>query len=436
MDCIGTQNLRKVLEYKVRQFSDKEFLVFEDQEGYVISYTYRQFDEMVNRYATILMSTGIKKGDKVTVHLSNSPEFLFSFFACAKIGVVIVPTNILSGVPEMEYFLDFSDAVGVITEPRYMELFDSLLGKCKKVQQVFVARTVPGYPHSALYPHATVIADALKDAPKDLPEVPIQCEDVLMMLFTHDPVRPKAVQLTHANAVFAGIFGAQAWKVVPEDRHFITLPLFHVNGQFISLIPSLTAGATLIITEQFSAAKFMKQARRHRATTASVVGAMVRMILSEPPAEHDAEHCLRLIMYAISVTDEEWDAFESRFRVRLCDLWGMTETLGATTVNPIDGILKKNCIGMPRLGTAVMVVDEHAAEVPAGTVGELVVQGVPGRTIMKGYYKNPDATSATIRNGWLHTGDYAYMDEAGYFHFVGRKKDAAVSPHVRVISEQ
>lgn len=421
MDCIGTQNLRKVLEYKVRQFSDKEFLVFEDQEGYVISYTYRQFDEMVNRYATILMSKGIKKGDKVTVHLSNSPEFLFSFFACAKIGVVAVPTNILSGVPEMEYFLDFSDAVGVITEPRYMELFDSLLGKCKKVQQVFVARTGAGYPHSRLYPHATVITDELKDTPAALPEVPIDAEDVLMIFFTHEQVRPKAIQLTHANAVFAGIFGAQAWKVTPADRHFITLPLFHINAEFMSLMPTLMAGATAIIAEQFSPARYREQARRHRATIASLLGAMVRMILNEPPSASDGDHTLRLIMYAIAVSDEEWDVFESRFKVTLCDLWGMTQTLGATTMNPIDGVVKKNCIGLPRLGNAVMVVDEHDTEVPVGTVGELVVQGVPGRTIMKGYYKNPDATSETIRNGWLHTGDYAYMDEDGYFHFVGRK---------------
>ena len=103
----------------------------------------------------------------------------------------------------------------------------------------------------------------------------------------------------------------------------------------------------------------------------------------------------------------------------------MTETLGATTINPLDGILKKNCIGLPRLSNAVKVVDENSVEVPAGTTGELVVQGVPGRTIMKGYYKNDDATRETVRDGWLHTGDYAYMDADGYFHFVGRKKEPA-----------
>jgi crotonobetaine/carnitine-CoA ligase len=222
--------------------------------------------------------------------------------------------------------------------------------------------------------------------------------------------------------VFAGIFGAQAWKVAAEDRHLLTLPLFHINALFISLMPTLTAGATLILTEQFSAVRYMDQVRRHRATTASLVGAMVRMILNEPATPRDADNSLRLIIYAIAVTDEEWSAFESRFHVKLCDLWGMTETLGATTINPLDSIMKKNCVGIPRLGNAVKVVDGNGVEVPAGTTGEIVVQGVPGRTIMKGYYKNAEATRDTVRDGWLHTGDYAYMDEDGYFHFIGRKK--------------
>ena len=422
MDIIGTRNVRNVLEYKVSQSGNKEFIVFEDSKGYAVSFTYREFDEMVNRHANILLRKGIKKGDKVTIYLMNSPEYLFCFFALAKIGAVIIPTNILSGAQEMEYYLDFSDSVGIITEPGYADMFSSILDKCKKVRHLFLVRTSPWYPNARLYPDATIIADEIQDAPTALPEVSIDVEDDLMMLFNSDPVRPQAVRLTHANAVFAGIFGVQAWKVVAEDRHLLTLPLFHINAQFISLMPTLTAGATLIVAEQFSAARYMDQVRGHRATTASLVGAMVRMILNEPSTGRDADNSLRLIMYAIAVTDEEWSAFESRFQVRLCDLWGMTETLGATTINPLDSLMKKNCVGVPRLGNAVKVVDGNGAEVPAGTAGEIVVQGVPGRTIMKGYYKNAEATRETVRDGWLHTGDYAYMDEDGYFHFIGRKK--------------
>jgi crotonobetaine/carnitine-CoA ligase len=244
------------------------------------------------------------------------------------------------------------------------------------------------------------------------------------MLFTSGTTaRPKAVQLTHANAIFAGMFGAQWWKVTPADRHFIVLPLFHVNGQFISIMPTITAGATLVMAEQFSATKYMEQARRHRVTTTSLVAATLNMILAQPRTDLDGQNNFRLIMYAIAIPDEKWDEFESRFNVRLCDLWGMTETLAATTMNPIDGVMKKNCIGMSRIGNDIKVVDETGKEVSPGTVGEIVVHGVPGRTLMKGYFKNPDATNDTIRDGWLYTGDNAYMDEEGYFHFVDRKKD-------------
>ncbi|MCX5894614.1 MAG: AMP-binding protein [Proteobacteria bacterium] len=424
MDCIGTKNIRNVLDLKVKQFADKEFIVFEDRQGTVIRYTYKEFDEMVNKYATILLGKGIKKDDKVVVHLSNSPEYLFSWFALAKIGAVMIPTNIFSGAFEMEYYLEFSESVAVITEPNFIDMFNTLLPKCPRVKHVLLARTSPVYPNSKLYPGAIIIADMLKDTPVEVPAADIDAEDDLMMLFTSGTTaRPKAVQLTHANANFAGIFGAQAWKVVPEDRHFIVLPLFHVNGQFISVMPTLTAGATLVMAEQFSASKYMEQARRHRTTTTSLVAATLNMILNQPRTELDGQNDFRLIMYAIAIPDEKWDEFESRFRVKLCDLWGMTETLAATTVNPIDGVLKKNCIGMARLGNEIKVVDENGNEVPPGTIGEIIVHGVPARTLMKGYFKNPEATKETMRNGWLYSGDNAYMDADGYFHFVDRKKD-------------
>jgi crotonobetaine/carnitine-CoA ligase len=177
------------------------------------------------------------------------------------------------------------------------------------------------------------------------------------------------------------------------------------------------------MAEQFSATKYMPQVRAHGATTTSLVAATLKMAYNQPPHELDAENNLRVVMYAIVIPDEVWEGFEKRFDTKLCDLWGMTETLGATTLNPIDGVMKRNCIGMPRAENALKVIDEKGNEVPSGTVGEIIVQGVPGRTLMKAYYNNPEATAETIRDGWLYTGDNAYMDEDGYFHFVDRKKD-------------
>jgi len=424
MDVIGNRNLRWLLEMKVARYADKEFIVFDDRLGNVHRYTYREFDDHVNKYATILNDLGIKKGDKVIVHLLNSPEYLFSWFALAKLGAVMIPTNVLSGAFEMEYYVNFSDTVAIITEPNYMEMFQSVLNKCPAVKNIILARSSPLYPTKKLYPNAVVIQDILKDTEPNVPEVDIDPEDDLMMLFTSGTTsRPKAVQLTHANAVFAGIFGAQGYKVVPDDRHFMVLPLFHVNAQFISVMPTLTAGATLVVAEQFSASRYMEQARLHRTTTASLVAATAKMILAQPKHELDGKNDFRLIMYAIAIPEDQWIEFETRFNVPLSDLWGMTETLAETTMNPPDLEMKRNCIGLPRLGNEMKVVNAEGQEVPPGTVGEMVVKGVPGRTIMKGYYKNPEATAQTIQDGWLYTGDNAYMDEDGYFHFVDRKKD-------------
>ena len=236
MDVIGNRNLRWLIEKKVKDYADKEFIVFEDRLGNVHRYTYAEFDEVVNKYANILNGLGIKKGDKVNVHLLNSPEYLFSWFAIAKLGAVMIPTNVLSGGFEMEYFLNFADCVAIITEPYYMDMYKGILDKCPDVKNVLLARTSPLYPNKKLYPDAIIIQDMLKDAATDIPEVDIDPEDDLMMLFTSGTTsRPKAVQLTHANAVFAGIFGAQGYKIVSEDRHFMVLPLFHVNAQFISV---------------------------------------------------------------------------------------------------------------------------------------------------------------------------------------------------------
>lgn len=424
MDIIGNRNIRWLVEKKARDFADKEFIIFEDRAGAAQRYTYREFNEQVDKYATVLHNLGIKKNDKVNVHLFNSPEYLFSWFALAKLGAVMIPTNVLCAPFEMEYFVDFAECVAVITEPAYVDMYRDVLHKCPRVKHTIVVRTSPLYPNQKLYPHALIMQDALKDTAPAVPEVAIDAEDDLMMLFTSGTTsRPKAVQLTHANALFAGIFGAQGYKVVPEDRHFMVLPLFHVNAQFISVMPTLTAGATLVMAEQFSASKYMEQARRYGATTTSLVAATAKMILAQPRHELDGRNNFRLIMYAIAITEEQWTEFETRFQVKLSDLWGLTETLAATTMNPPDLEMKRNCIGLCRAGNEMKVVDDQGKEVPPGTVGEILVYGVPGRTIMKGYYKNPEATAQTIRDGWLYTGDNGSMDEDGYFHFVDRKKD-------------
>ena len=235
--------------------------------------------------------------------------------------------------------------------------------------------------------------------------------------------RPKGVLITHANYLHGGEIMAKAMRVGPEDRHLIVLPFFHAGAHIHAFVPALIAGAGAAVMTQFSAGRFWDQAITYEATLAALFAAPVRMLLNQPHHPHDRRHRLRLVTYAQNVTPEEFDAWHARFGVRLLQLWGMTESMSLPLINPLDLPAKPLSMGMPALGAELKIVDDSGWEVPPGAIGELVLRGTPGVSLMKGYFKNPGATAETIRGEWLYTGDLAWMDEEGYFYFVDRKKD-------------
>jgi crotonobetaine/carnitine-CoA ligase len=175
--------------------------------------------------------------------------------------------------------------------------------------------------------------------------------------------------------------------------------------------------------ERFSAGRFVDQAIRHEATLAALFAAPIRMLLAQPRRSEDGAMRLRAVSYAQNVTPQQFEEWHQRFRAPLLQIWGMTETMSLPLMQPLDLPPKPLSMGRPVLGYEVRIVDEHGREVPPGTVGELVVQGTPGVSLMKGYFKNPEATAQTLRDGWLWSGDQAWMDVEGYFFFVDRKKD-------------
>lgn len=210
-------------------------------------------------------------------------------------------------------------------------------------------------------------------------------------------------------------------RLSPKDRQFIVLPLFHGNAQYYSAMSALTVGGSIAITERFSASRYFKQAKRLGATVGSLFAAPIRMILAQNTGDKD--HSLRIIWFAQSVTQQQLHLFERRFNVPLLQMYGMTETIGIPLMNPIDGVRKNMSMGKPTIGYEVKIINEDGIEVPIGQSGQIIVKGVPGRTLMKGYFKNHQATQDALRNGWLYTGDKGSVGEDGYFYFVDRIKD-------------
>jgi crotonobetaine/carnitine-CoA ligase len=244
------------------------------------------------------------------------------------------------------------------------------------------------------------------------------------MLYTSGTTsRPKGVLLTHANYLYGGEVMTKAMRVLPTDRHLIVLPLFHAGAQLHAFVPMLLVGGSVALMDRFSASRFVGQAIRHEATLAALFAAPIRMLLARPRSNDDGCTPLRAVSYAQNITVQQYEEWHERFRAPLMQIWGMTETMSLPLMQPLDLPRKPLSMGMPVLGYECKVVDGEGREVEPGTVGELIVRGVPGVTLMKGYFKNATATAETLRDGWLWSGDYAWMDDEGYFYFVDRKKD-------------
>jgi len=427
MDILNTQNatligrnmnVRTLLERKVRQHGDKPFIIFVDKDDKEEILTYSEFDKAVNKLANWLISRELKKGDFVLTHLANSTGFLIAMHACTKIGVVMIPSIIFDVADDLEYKLNFSEAKMVITDEEYYPMFESILPKCPSVKDLVIYRSKGKIDGT----HAW--ADILDESSSELAHVDIAPTDTALMLFTSGTTaRPKGVILPHAGFLYIGEICARSFHVKPDDRYLLVLPLFHVNAQCISYFACLTAGASMVLCETFSASRFSPLLRKYDCTICSLVAATVRMILAQPEDPRDSENKMWRCPYAIAITDEEWDTFEKRFGTTLIDLYGLTETYAPCTIMPIWGEHRRGSVGWPNFGMEVKIVDAERNEVPVGEVGEVAIKGEPGISLFKEYYKNPEATAEALDGKWFYSGDFGRLDEEGYVWFLDRKKD-------------
>ena len=400
-----------VLRRLARQCPDRPFLLFEEEPGSVLTITYAEMDRRAERMADLLINEGLEAGSRFNVHLANCVEFFDAWFAAARVGAVMVPTNPLSTPDELAYVLAHADCRLSLTQPDLLENVESAAADAPRCEQVLVTGT-------AALDRALTAAPVRSGPPADDPLA------VLGILYTSGTTsRPKGVLVTNAAYLHAGEVVAQHLRLHPDDRQLVVLPLFHGNAQYYSTMSALVTGASIAVVRRFSASRWSQQASGLEATVASLFAAPIRMILAHPPTDHDRAHGLRAVMFAQNVSDEQLGAFEKRFRVPLIQLYGMTETVTPPLMNPLYGERRNHSMGRPVPAARLRVVDEKLCDVAPGEPGELLVGGVPGQTLMVGYLDNPAATAEALRDGWLRTGDNVRVDPEGYFHFVDRGKD-------------
>ncbi len=416
MNVSGSMTIADLLRNQVRRHPDKNFLVFEDDAGRIAEFTYAAFASRVRRLANHLSAAGVGLGDKVSVMLANGPEFLVAWFAINQIGAVSVPVNIFYSADELGYLLSNSESVGLITEPRFLACYGQIAADCPGVRVKILARSAEPARGFELLTRIEAEGDDSDVAVAVPPDAPAQ------IIYTSGTTsRPKGAILSQQGSRLQGIATAMLFGMRADDRMCVTLPLFHVNGQYVGVMPTLTVGGTVVLLESYSASRYWGQVRKHRCTAISIVPMILRTLLAQPPRDDDAVHDVRFSFYALPTSPEEWDAFEKRFGVTLVEGYGLSETYGICSSNPVvHDVVKRHCIGLPVLGREMRVVDENMADCPVGVTGQIVVRGEP---LFLGYYKNEEATRACMRDGWFLTGDNGSIDEDGYFKFFDRSKD-------------
>ncbi|HMS11763.1 MAG TPA: AMP-binding protein, partial [Microthrixaceae bacterium] len=230
----------------------------------------------------------------------------------------------------------------------------------------------PAGIEAAVHPFRDYAAMIAARAPGDYADT--DAEEPAFLVYTSGTTsRPQGAVISHRASVIQGIAISMLFGMHGRDRTCVVLPLFHVNAQYVGVVPTLTVGGTIVLLELFSARKFWEQVRRHRCTLMSIVPMLLRTMLAQPPHEDDRRHDVRVSFYALPTTDEEWDTFEARFGVTLIEGYGLSETLGICTSNPAThGVTKRHCIGLPVLGREVRVVGEDRRDLPPGEVGRIL----------------------------------------------------------------
>nr|WP_264158154.1 fatty acid--CoA ligase family protein [Psychrobacillus glaciei] len=393
--------------------------------------TYAEFQQSVERFASALQLLGIEKGDNVGFLLGNSPHFLISLYATMRIGATAVPINPIYTSEEISYIVKNSDAKAIIA-------LDALLPLVEKGEDIFT--TVENYIICETQPDT---ADKLKALPDSLKgkvksftllisnsspnaePVEVLDDDNAVILYTSGTTgQPKGAMLTYKNVYSNARDVAEYLSFKPEDRIIATLPVFHVFALTVVVNAPLLMGATILLVPRFNLQDVFTIAKECKATVFAGVPTMYNFLYQFPEGKVEDFSTIRLaISGGSSLPVALLHNFEDKFNVRVSEGYGLSEASPVTCFNPIDRDRKPGSIGTNIVNVENKVVNELGEEVPVGEVGELIVRGP---NVMKGYYKMPEETENTIRDGWLYTGDLARQDEEGYFYIVDRKKDMII----------
>jgi len=378
-------------------------------------YTYHELDRRSSQLANALSEMGIQKGDRVLIFLSNSPEFIISYYGILKAGGIVITASPLSKEMELAHHAIDSGANTIIF---------------RDVLHPIVSRTLPSGVFKNLIsvgegriPGVTSLDDILENYPPNPPNVNFDPrEDMAVIQYTGGTTGvPKGAMITHTNLVSNAIMNALWFRWTNQDRVMGVTPFYHTWGPTVCMNSVFYVGASVHIVSQFDPEIALEMIEREKITIFYGVTSLWQMLIHHPAIDSYDLSSLRYVKAGgMPVLQEVKEVWERVTGVPLIPGYGLTEASPECMNNPTHRV-KAGSIGIPIIDTEARVIDvETGRDQPPGKEGELLVKGPQ---VMKGYWRNPEETARTLKEGWLHTGDIVFMDEDGYFYFVERSKD-------------
>jgi len=402
----------ELLEQRAQERGDETFLFFEDNE-----YSHKDLHESACRVAANLAARGVGEGDKIVLLMGNALEFLYAFLGAGRIGAVIVPVNPLLKPDEIAYITNNAEATTLITIPEFAPMLPLVKAALPRIERIFVLGEEA--PEGA-EPFATLLG-----AVEAVPDIVATEESDASLIYTSGTTgMPKGVVLTHANYIWNARMMVNSNRLMPDDRFLCVLPLFHVNAQVVTILTPLLGGSDVVLMGKFNVFGILPLIEQHKPTIMSAVPTIYSMLCSMPKAaKHDVSSIRFFVSGAAPMPEETYQAAQRVFKRPLIMGYGLSEATCASAVADHRDPIKWDSVGPALRYTSIRIVDEGGRDVPVGDVGQILVAGP---TVMKGYYKDPEATAEAIKDGWLYTGDLGRVDEDGYCFVVGRVKDMII----------
>lgn len=415
MDIQEDMSFAELLEEKAARLKNSPYCFYKKEV-----HSYRDMEEQSNRTANFIRNCGGNKGKGLAIMMSNSPRFLHVFFASQKLGMYAVPVNTSLRGESLLYLLNHSEAEIIVIDIQFLSILEKIHSRLDTLKS-FIVNDFDGQMPTKLSFSTIRLSECITSS-SSKPDVCYRKEDICYIMYTSGTTGlPKGVVYRYGRSGAKLVSLGAHLLLRSSDVLYTCLPLFHGNALFLTAMSALHVEAQVVIADKFSARTFWEDIRNYQVTTFNTIGAMIPILIKQPPHPDDNNNSVRFSLSAACPV-EHWQAFEQRFGIKIFEGYGAIDGAGKGIFN--FGQAPVGSIGKPLAKVTYRIIDAEGKDCPVGEAGELAFKINPKKGYSLEYFKNTEATEERVKSEWMFTGDRVRKDQHGYLYFVGRNTES------------